>query len=120
MNTAFSILAISATAFVASGCVIVAGDFDDDSHVPRAGDIMGSVVDSRGVTVTARSNGCTDKSYYAVDIDRDDGRYEISFDRVREDHCRALLRDGVELNWSYSELGIPEGAPVIIKTRSKS
>ncbi len=113
-------VAVSAAAISTSGCVIVAGDFDDDSSFTRTGDIMGSVVDSRGVSITARSNGCTDKSYYAVDIDRDDGRYEVSFDRVREDHCRALLRDGVELTWSYPELGIPEGAPVIIKTRSKS
>lgn len=120
MYKTLTFLAISATAFAASGCVIVAGDFDDDSHVARSGDVMGSVVNSRGVTITARSNGCTDKSYYAVDIDRDDGRYEVSFDRVREDHCRALLRDGVELTWSYAELGIPEGAPVIIRTRSKS
>ena len=75
---------------------------------------------TRGVTITARSNGCTDKSYFDTDVDRDDGEYEISFERVRADNCRAFLRDGVELTWSLGELGIPDGARVIVLTRSSS
>lgn len=119
MYRTLTILAVSGAALAASGCVIVAGDFDDGPHFSHAGDIMGSVVDSRGITITAHSNGCTDKTYFDVDVDRDDGRYEVSFDREREDHCRALLRDGVELTWSYRELGIPDNAAVIVLTRSK-
>ncbi len=119
MNLRLATFAALASATALGGCVVVAGDFDDHDHFTSGGDVMGSVVDSRGVTITAPSNGCTDRSYYDVDVDRDDGAYEVSFERVRADHCRALLRDGVQLTWSFSELGIPEGARVIVRTRSE-
>lgn len=121
-RTIATITTLTAGAALA-GCVVVAGDFDDDMHFTssrHSGDIMGSVIDSRGVTITSRSYGCTDKSSYDVDVDRDDGRYEVSFERVRADNCRALLRDGVQLNWSLEELSIPEGAEIVVETRSRS
>lgn len=119
MNSKLAIASILAAALATSGCVIVAGDFGDTPHFTSRGDIMGSVVDTRGVTITARSNGCTDKTYFDVDVDRDDGVYEVSFDRDRTDNCRAFLRDGVELTWSYEELGIPRDASIVVLTRSR-
>lgn len=119
MNSKLAIATTLVAALATGGCVIVAGDFDDTPQFTRPGDIMGSVVDSRGVTITARSNGCTDKSYFDVDVDRDDGVYEVSFDKERNDNCRAFLRDGVQLTWSYEELGIPRDASVIVLNRSR-
>lgn len=119
MKSKFAALSVVAASMAVSGCVVVAGDFDDHAHFSPAGDVMGSVVDSRGVTITARSNGCTDKSYFDVDVDRDDGVYEVSFDKERTDNCRAYLRDGVQLTWSFEELGIPRDASVVVLTRSR-
>lgn len=120
MQRTFGLVSAGIASLLAGGCVIVAGDFDDHNHGYSSGDVMGSVIDSRGVTITARSNGCTDKSYFDVDVDRDDGRYEVSFERTRSDNCRALLRDGVDLTWSNAELGIPDGAAVVVTNRSRS
>ncbi len=122
MTTRLTSLSVLAATFALSGCVVVAGDFDDHAHFDSSGsgEVMGSVVDSRGVTVTARSNGCTDKTSFDADVDREDGVYEIRFERIRADNCRALLRDGVELTWTYGELGIPDGASVVVETRSRN
>ncbi|MAF57585.1 hypothetical protein [Ponticaulis sp.] len=113
-----TLAAISGAAFLAAGCVIIDADSDGySSHYSSHDDRVYSA-DVSGDTVTVRvpSNGCTDKSYFEVDVDREDhNTFYVEFEREREDHCRALMPEGVELVYSFSELGIPAGASVVIE-----
>jgi hypothetical protein len=101
-----------------TACVYI--DAEDDSRasyniktqfgIPA---LMAADIQADAVTIRINSNGCTTKETLAAEVDQD-GRdeYEVAFDRLQEDRCRAYLPDGIELTYTYDELDIPEGAYV--------
>ena len=105
------------------GCIII--DADDDGF--RAdfstdryeyGTVYGADVSGSSVAFIVSSNGCTDRSFFDFDILDDDGDvFEIGVRRVRKDHCKALVPEGVEIGWTYSEMGLPDDAEVIVRNR---
>lgn len=106
---------------LASACVIVDADVQESDWGRMSGGLLyGAEVSVRGpseISVVARSNGCTQKEDFRADVDRDDGRYRVRFDRMRDDNCRALVPEGRRMTWSFAELGIPDGAQVTITNR---
>ncbi|MBI1359349.1 MAG: hypothetical protein GC155_03600 [Alphaproteobacteria bacterium] len=125
-NSSLSRLSVVAAALAMSaslsGCIVVGanvhdGDWDDDAHLVR---LLGAEVDARApeVTITASSNGCTEKSQFAPLVDRrGDNRYSVGFRRTVEDRCKALMAEGKRMTWTFSELGIPAGSQVVVRNR---
>lgn len=119
LSVAAAALALSASL---SGCIIVGAnmhdvDWDNDTHLAH---LLGAEVDARApeITITASSNGCTEKSQFTPSIDRhDDNHYVVGFRRTVEDRCKALMAEGKRMTWSFSELGIPAGSQVIVRNR---
>jgi|TARA_R110002051_G_scaffold1274_1_gene7048 hypothetical protein len=54
------------------------------------------------------SNGCTSAADFAVSV-AEGTPVDITLTRTRQDPCKAIVADGVELRWSYSELGLAPG-----------
>lgn len=113
-----SIAAAGAALFL-GGCVIV----DADEHV-RAdwggdrsyGELMGADVTNGIITARVTSNGCTTKDFIGADVDKTgDNRFSVGFYRERQDYCEAYVPEGVELSWTFEELGIPQDAAVRIR-----
>lgn len=115
-------IALSA-ALALGGCVVVATDegldFDHDIDFDNdIGTVFGADIAADVVTFRVTSNGCTDETYFDIDVDRHgDDKYSIGIMRTQPDRCRALLRDGVEVSWSYDDLGIPAGADVRVENQ---
>lgn len=113
-----SVLAGAAAAFALSGCVIVASDDGLDYHSgwdSDSGSVFGATVLTDSVAFLVTSNGCTDKSYFNIDIDRhDEDEYSVTIDRRQQDRCRAYIPEGEEFVWTFEELGIPAGAEVSV------
>jgi hypothetical protein len=115
----------AATALIASlgGCVIVDAEVerDWDSGHGKAGLVYAAEVGLRApeVTVTVHSNGCTQREHFRADVKRhgQPDSYTVTFHRVQEDFCKALVLDGVRLTWTYAELGLPQDAQVIVGNR---
>ena len=112
---------IAATGFAAamlSGCVIVAADVrDSDWNHGGFGYLYGADISNSNseITITARSNGCTQKEDFDFVVrDRGDDEFDIGFRRERPDNCKALVPDGRRMTWSFAELGIPRQARVMI------
>lgn len=107
------------------GCVIIADGHDDPgldfdvttrSSGGQAGSVFGAVILPGSIEYRVSSNGCTDKESFEVAVrPRADDRYAVRLERTRTDNCRALLRDGVVVSYSFEELGLPEGADVEIE-----
>ena len=57
------------------------------------------------------SNGCTEASSFEVKI-KDTDPAELSLIRRTPDLCRAIVREGVVVSWTYAELGLTPGAVV--------
>ncbi|MEM5518736.1 hypothetical protein WNY37_17390 [Henriciella sp. AS95] len=106
---------------VLGGCVIIDSDEDDafraDWDLDRTyGTLKGADVAADTVTARVSSNGCTTKDFIGADVRKTgEDRFSIGFFREKEDYCRAYLPEGVELVWTFAELGIPEGAEVRVR-----
>lgn len=59
------------------------------------------------------SNGCTERDDITPIITRLDRQETvITLRRIEEDDCKAIAADGVELIWSFEELGLIPGETV--------
>lgn len=105
------------------GCIIIDDDGDvmdrGTSYAPfRAsgyGSVFGATVETDAVVFRVTSNGCSDESYFDIDVRRrGDERYAVGLDRIREDDCRGFMPDGVDVVYTFDRIGIPEGADVAI------
>lgn len=121
-----NLMKLGAAALLAASlgaCVIVDADVQegDWSGYRSSGLLYGAEVSGRGpseVSITAHSNGCTQKEHFHADVDRQDGnRYRVRFERQTEDNCKALVPEGKRMTWSFSELGIPSDAQLVIVNR---
>ena len=67
--------------------------------------------DGQRLNVVVGSNGCTEASSFEVKI-KDGDPAELSLTRRTPDLCRAIVREGVMVSWTYAELGLESGAAV--------
>lgn len=67
--------------------------------------------DGQRLNVVVGSNGCTEASSFEVKI-KDGDPAELSLTRRTPDLCRAIVREGVMVSWTYAELGLTPGAAV--------
>ena len=63
------------------------------------------------LVVRVDSNGCTSAANFEVRL-VGEGPAALTLERVRPDPCRALVPEGVEVSWTYAELGLEAGASV--------
>lgn len=119
-----ALLVAALAAPLLSGCVIYANEGGDKDVVVRAansGDLTrppleavrtARVRDGR-LIVRVDSNGCTEVSDFAVELTTTvDGWTEAAVNRTEPDLCKALVPDGVEVSWTFSELGVEPGTPL--------
>lgn len=66
------------------------------------------------VVIRVGSNGCTSASDFAVEV-ADGDVADLTFTREKPDLCKALVPDGVELRWTYQELGLASGQAVAVR-----
>lgn len=71
--------------------------------------------EAEALVVRADSNGCTSEASFAVHIADAEGPAQISLTRETEDLCKALVPDGVELRWTYAQLGLKSGETAIVQ-----
>ena len=65
------------------------------------------------LVVRVDSNGCTQASDFEVAV-ADNNPVEITLRRTSPDLCKALVPNGVELRWTYADLGLDAGTPARI------
>ncbi|WP_312598181.1 hypothetical protein [Brevundimonas sp.] len=65
------------------------------------------------LVVRVDSNGCTQASDFEVAV-ADNTPVEITLRRTKQDLCKALVPNGVELRWTYADLGLDAGTPARI------
>jgi hypothetical protein len=119
MKRAGTFVLAAASAAMLGGCVIVDAEVRDhhwNDGEDGYGYIYGAEISERTqeITITVRSNGCTERGDFDVDVDRDGDRFNIGFQRERKDNCKALVPEGRRLTWTYGELGLPRYATILI------
>ena len=61
------------------------------------------------------SNGCTAKNDLTPVVRRSHGETVITLRRIKEDRCTVPVRDGLEVRWTFEEMGLPDGTRVSIE-----
>jgi hypothetical protein len=115
------VLAAVALLPLLGGCVIYSNESGEKvsvnvaDRVPAASEPLEAVrrvdFDGQRLNVVVGSNGCTEASSFEVRI-KDDDPAELTLTRRSPDLCKALVRDGVTVSWTYAELGLEAGQPV--------
>ena len=121
MKTTVKLGAVALFASSLGGCLIVDADVRENDFGGFGGGLLyAAEVSVRGpaeISIVAHSNGCTQKDDFSADVNQDNGRYRVRFEREEEDNCKAFVPEGRRMTWSFRELGIPEGSPVTISNR---
>ena len=60
------------------------------------------------------SNGCTEKADLTPVVSRVGDGSTITLRRIDDDECKAPIDDGVEVIWSFEELGLEPGSAVSV------
>ena len=61
------------------------------------------------------SNGCTAKADIQPVVRPSSDGPIITLRRIKEDRCREVRPEGVEMRWSFEELGLPPGARLTVE-----
>ena len=94
MKTIFKFGAVALAASSLGGCLIVDADVRENDFGGFGGGLLyGAEVSVRGpseISIVVHSNGCTQKEDFSADVNRDDGRYRVRFEREKKTTARRL------------------------------
>lgn len=117
MKLILPVLAVSLTALLA-GCVIIDAE-RNDMTARYSGDaerVYSANIGADAITLRVAASGCTTKEFFNADIDHLGGeKFSVEFERTRRDYCKMLQPEGETLSWSFSELGLPAGAVIVLE-----
>ena len=68
--------------------------------------LYGDFFNQSGVYIQVFSGGCTTKESFVIQKQQHKGIELIYFYRVKPDYCKALVKYGKVINFSYEELGL--------------
>jgi len=112
-----SVIAVAATGLVLSGCALWPGD-RSASLTPPPGQIEplhAAAVANGQAVFWVSSNGCTVKEDLVPVVRHRVGRAVITVRRLKPDDCASPQSGGVELVWTFEELGLKPGQPVSVE-----
>ena len=120
MRRIITLASFLALAAALSGCAIV------DRFAPRESvaeaDLPGHIEPVHAVAIAQNqavfwvsSNGCTAKEDLSPVVRASDDGPIITLRRLKEDRCRESLPEGVEMRWSFQEMGLEPGTRVSVE-----
>lgn len=121
-----ALIAAAALAPLLAGCVIYSsegGERDVSVRVASSSDfepapppeaVRAVRFEGGRLTVRVESNGCTTAADFEVVL-VGAGPAELTLNRSRQDLCKALVPDGVEVSWTYQELGLEAGEAALLR-----
>lgn len=112
-----TVAALAPLALITAGCVIVDADVKDldARYSSDAERVYSAVIEDNTITLRVAASGCTTKEFFDVDVDRKgENKFEVEFERNKRDYCKMLQENGEKLTWSFSEIGLPDDATVIL------
>lgn len=115
MTTLRTICIVAVAALGVSGCALLPFGREDATVRVLPGQLepIHAAAITRDLAVFwVSSNGCTDKDDLTPVIDRAGDGSTITLRRIDEDTCDRPMAEGVEIIWSFEELGLTPGERV--------
>lgn len=115
MSTIRTLSIVAVAALGAAGCALI--PFGRDQATARV--LPGQLEPIHAAAITrdlavfwVSSNGCTDKDDLTPVVERAGDGSTITLRRIDEDTCDQPMAEGIEIIWSFEELGLPPGSRV--------
>lgn len=86
----------------------------------RVEPIYAAAVAGNVAVIRVGSNGCTSKSDLIPHLSRGAGQAVLTVRRTQMDTCSAPEREGLELQWTFEELGLPSGTLLMVNNPLRS
>ena len=116
MGSIRTLALIAAAALATSGCALFRQDAPGQT-VAMPGQlepIHAAAITGDLAVFWVSSNGCTDKSDLRPIVDHTGADSTITLRRIEQDDCETPIADGIELIWSFEELGLTPGSRVSV------
>lgn len=116
MRSIRTLALIAAAALATSGCAMFQrGEATRTAAMPGQLEPIHAAAITRDLAVFwVSSNGCTDKDDLRPIVDHMGAASTITLRRIEEDDCETPMADGIELIWSFEELGLIPGSKVSV------
>ncbi|MFE9084824.1 hypothetical protein ACQKKG_08545 [Brevundimonas sp. NPDC003935] len=115
MRRIIALCAVAAVAALAGACAGTGDQPVRTAGMPGQLEPIHAAAFTRDTAVFwVSSNGCTSKADVKPFITRLRDSAVITLRRLDEDRCENPKSDGVQLQWSFEELGLPPGAEVSV------
>lgn len=115
MRRSLALCALAAVAVLAGACATTDGPVVSTAGMPGQLEPIHAAAFTRDLAVFwVSSNGCTSKADVKPFITRLRDSAVITLRRVDEDRCAEPKADGVQLQWTFEELGIAPGSEVSV------
>ena len=76
--------------------------------------IIGAKIENGKIMLRVPSRGCTEKAHFDVKVEAQDGQNTVTFTRTKQDYCKALIRNGIVLEFPLDELKLDQKSQVVI------
>ena len=98
-----------------SGCALFSRQDSTVTSMPGQLEPIHAAAFTRDLAVFwVSSNGCTEKADLTPVVDRVGDGSTITLRRIDQDECDRPIDNGVEIIWSFEELGLEPGASVSV------
>jgi hypothetical protein len=104
-----------------SACVVVR-QFTDQPGMSETASLPGHVEPVHAAVIAQNqaafwvsSNGCTAKADIQPVVRQSSDGPIITLRRIKEDRCRQVQPEGVEMRWSFEELGLANGSRLSVE-----
>lgn len=104
-----------------SACVVVR-QFTGQPRMSEAASLPGHVEPVHAAVIAQNqaafwvsSNGCTAKADIQPVVRQSSDGPIITLRRIKEDRCRQVQPEGVEMRWSFEELGLANGSRLSVE-----
>lgn len=104
-----------------SGCALV-DRFMSEPRAVETADAPGQIEPVHAAAIVqdqavfwVSSNGCTQKSDLTPVVRRSGGASVITLRRIKEDRCLQPRAEGVEMRWTFQEMGLAPGSRVSVE-----
>ena len=116
MGSIRTLFLIATAALATSGCALLQrGDSLRTAAMPGQIEPIHAAAITRDLAVFwVSSNGCTDKSDLFPIVDHEGAASTITLRRIDQDLCDSPVADGVEVIFSFEELGLLPGSRVSV------
>ena len=121
MKRIVTLAGASALAAVLPGCALV-DRFMPEAPAVEAAEAPGQIEPVHAAAIVqdqavfwVSSNGCTQKSDLTPVVRRSGDASVITLRRIKEDRCLEPRAEGVEMRWSFQEMGLAPGSRVSVE-----